>query len=126
MLRSPAILLGTLLAASPAAALSVSVAACNEHSAELVADGRDATLTVDEVEVPLEPGADYEDLLCVERDGRTLFGLIQLSEEGDETYFLLDPESLELAQIPYEEAEALEFWDTEDDWFEDDDWSEDD
>ncbi len=67
-------------------------------------------------DVLLEPEFDYENLVCVSRDEETLFGLIRLSPEEEEAYFLLDPETLEMTEITYEEAGALEFWEDEDDW----------
>ena len=114
MLR-PAMLLAAIAAASPAAALSVSSSACNGEAAELVSTDAGTTLTVNGTEVPLEQGFAYEDLLCVSRDGETQFGLIRLAND-EETYFLLDPETLELTEIGLKEAEALEFWEDEDAW----------
>lgn len=115
MLRPIAALLA-LLAASPVAALSVSASSCNDQSAQLVSDDGDTTLTLNGEEVPLEPDFAYENLLCVSRDGDTLFGLTRLSERGEETYLLLDPETRELAEITFEEAGKLDFWEDEDDW----------
>lgn len=116
MLRPLAALTLALLAASPAAALSVSVSACNEDSAELVGNESGTTLSVNGAEVPLEEGFAYEDLLCVSRDGKTLFGLTRLSRDSEESYLLLDPETLELTPITSEEAGRLDFWEDEDDW----------
>lgn len=115
MLR-PAAIIGALAAASPAAALSISSSACNGESAELVSTDAVTTFTVNGTEVPLEEGFDYRDLLCVSRDGETLFGLIRLSEQEEETYFLIHPETRELAEIDFQEAAALDFWKDEDDW----------
>src|SRR5688500_11459413 len=98
MLR-PAMLLAAIAAASPAAALSVSSSACNGEAAELVSTDAGATLTVNGQEVPLEQGFDYEELLCVSRDGAATFGLIRVSGQGEEAYFLLDPGTLELEEI---------------------------
>lgn len=119
MPRLIAISAAALLAATPAAALSVSVAACNEHSARLVADETGATLTVNGTDVPIEQDAGYRDLLCVTtKDGGSHFGFTALSVEDDERHFLVDPETLEVRQITYEEADLLEFWDDpEDDLF---------
>ncbi len=115
MFRIAAALLA-MLAATPAVAVSVSVASCNGHSAELVGDGSGWTLKVDGTDVALTPSTEWEGPICVSRNGETLFGLIQLSGEEDESYFLIDPATRELAPISYEEAEALEFWEDEGDW----------
>ncbi len=115
MLR-PATFFAILVAASPAAALSVSSSACNGESAELVSTDAGTTLTVNGAEVPLDRGFEYEDLLCVGRDGETLFGLIGMSGQGEEAYFILDPRRPEMTRIDAAEAEALEFWEDEDDW----------
>ena len=117
MLRPVAALTAALLAASPAAALSVSSSACNEDRAELiVSDDAGTSLTVNGAEVPLEEGFDYEDLACVSHDGVTQFGLIRLSPEDEEAYFLLDPETLEMTEVTEAEAIALDFFEDEDDW----------
>lgn len=109
-----------LLAASPAWALSVSSAACNDLSAELVATEAGATLTLDGVEVALpdllEAGARWEGLRCVGRDGDVLFGLSQVTREEDEAHFLLDPATGEVTPITHAEAGELGFWEDEDDW----------
>jgi hypothetical protein len=109
-----------LLGASPALALSVSSAACNDQAAELVVDGTGATLTANGRAVALpdlvEPGARWDGLRCLSRDGATVFGLTQQTAEGDEAHFLLDPATGALAAITYEEAGALGFWEDEDDW----------
>lgn len=118
MLRPTAALLA-LLAATPAAALSVSSAACNGQSAQLVTDAAGTRFTVNGDEVALEEGIILRDLSCVSRDDDTLFGLTGLSADSEEAYFLLNPETLVLAPVSYEDAEALGFWDTEDDWFDD-------
>lgn len=117
MLRHPiAAMAAALVAASPAAALSVSASSCNDDSAELVSTGAATTLTVNGADVALDPGYSYANLVCVSRDEATMFGLIRLSPPGEEAYFLLDPETLELTEITEEEAGALEFWQDEDDW----------
>lgn len=115
------LLLPVALLATPAAALSASSAACNGEEAQLVSDDAGTRFTVngEEVALPLDGGVRYADLLCVSRDGRTLFGLTQYSVEDDMSYYLLDPTTGELTNITSAEAEALEFWETEDDWFED-------
>ncbi len=115
------ILPALLLAAAPAAALSVSQAACNDQSAELRGDASGWTLSVngENVPLPLDGGVRYDGLLCVSRDGETLFGLTQYSVEDDMSYYLVDPGTGELTNIRSAEAEALGFWETEDDWFED-------
>lgn len=116
MLRPIAALAAAFLAASPAAALSVSSSACNEQRAELISSDAGTTLTVNGTEVPLEEGFDYEDLACVSRDGETQFGLLRLSPEDEEAYFLLDPETLEMTEVTEEEAIAFDFFEDEDDW----------
>lgn len=118
-LRCIAALAPVLLSAAPAAALSVSVSACNGESAELVDDGRDVRLEVNGTSVPLEQGFTYDGPICVTRDGVTLFGFIRIATGDEEDYLLLDPRDLRFSRIPYEEAEALDFWQTEDDWFDD-------
>ncbi len=120
-MRRPLLLLPLALLASPASALSVSSAACNGQAAELVTDGAGTRFTVngEAVSLPLDGGVRYDDLLCVSRDGQTLFGLTQYSVEDDMSYYLVDPGTGELTNISSEEAEALDFWETEDDWFAD-------
>lgn len=119
MLRTT-LCLAALLAASPALAVSVSSAACNDQAAELVVTGAGASLTVngEEVALPdlLEAGARWEGLRCISRGGDTLFGLTQLTVEDDEAHFLLDPATGAVSAITYEEAGALGFWEDEDDW----------
>jgi hypothetical protein len=117
MLR-PLTLTLALLAAGPALADSTSRSACNDQSAELSTTAAGTTLTVNGTEVALDPGFTYTGLSCIGRDGETSFGLIRSSGDTEE-YLLLDPETLETTEIPYDEAEALHFWDTEDDWFDD-------
>ena len=116
MLRPVAALTAALLVASPAAALSVSASACNEDSAELVTTDAGTTLSVNGADVALEPGFDYEELVCVSRNDETLFGLIRLSPQEEESYLLLDPETLELTEITEAEATTLDFFEDEDDW----------
>ena len=116
MIRPIAALTAALLAASPAAALSVSASACNEDSAELISTGSRTTLTVNGADVALEPGFDYRDLVCVSRNDETLFGIIRLSPREEESYLLLDPETLELSEITEAEATRLDLFQDEDDW----------
>jgi hypothetical protein len=71
---------------------------------------------VNGTDVALEPGLDYENLLCVSRDGTALFGMTALSEGGEEAFMLLDPTTLEITQITEAEAAALDFFEDEDDW----------
>ena len=106
-----------LLAALPAAAASLSTSTCNGQSAELASTGSGTTLTVNGTDVPLDQGYVHTGLSCVSRNGATLFGLIRSAGDVEE-YLLLDPATLEVSQVTYEEAEALDFWQTEDDWFE--------
>lgn len=114
MLR-PATILAALLAASPALAVSMSNAACNGESASLVSDESGTRLTVNGVAVPLEEGARYGNLACVSRDGAIRFGLIRTTPQG-EAYLLLDPSTLEWAEIGEEEAARLGLFQSEDDW----------
>ncbi len=119
MLRTT-LCLAALLAASPALAVSVSSAACNDQAAELVVTGAGATLTVNGEEVALpdlvEAGARWDGLRCLSRDGDTVFGLTQLTVEDDEAHYLLDPATGAVSAISYEDAGALGFWEDEDDW----------
>ena len=119
MLRTT-LFLAALLAASPALAVSVSSAACNDQSAELVSTDAGTTLTVngEEVELPdlVEEAARWDGLRCLSRDGDTVFGLTQVTSEDDEAHFLLDPATGAVSAITFEEAGALGFWEDEDDW----------
>ena len=72
-------------------------------------------LTVNGVAVPLEEGARYGNLACVSRDGAIRFGLIRTTPQG-EAYLLLDPSTLEWAEIGEEEAARLGLFQSEDDW----------
>ncbi len=114
MLR-PMTILAALLAASPAAALSVSNTSCNAETASLVTDEAGTRLTVNGADVPLEEGAEYGNLVCTSRDGVTQFGLVRTTAEA-ETYLLLDPATLEWTEVSEEEAAGLDFFDSEDDW----------
>lgn len=114
MLR-PMTMLAMLLAAGPAAALSVSNTSCNAETASLVTDEAGTRLTVNGAEVPLDEGAEYGNLSCISRDGATQFGLVRRSSEG-EAYLLLDPATLEWTEVSEEEAARLDFFDDEDDW----------
>ena len=116
MFRCASLTCAALLAALPAAAASLSTSICNGQSAELASTAGGTTLTVNGTDVPLDKGYVHTGLSCVSRDGATLFGLIRSAGDVEE-YLLLDPATLEVSQVTYEEAEALNFWETEDDWF---------
>ena len=118
MFRRASLTCAALLAALPAAAASLSTSTCNGQSAELASTASGTTLTVNGTDVPLENDFAYTGLSCVSHDGATLFGLIRSAGDVEE-YLLLDPATLEVSQVTYEEAEALDFWQTEDDWLDD-------
>jgi hypothetical protein len=115
MLRPIAALLA-LLAATPAAALSVSSAACNDQSAELVVNAQGTRLSINGEDVPLEPGFGFENLVCVSRDGDMLFGLTRVASETELAYLVLDPETGEFTEVSEEEAADMGFFEDEDDW----------
>jgi hypothetical protein len=115
MLRPIAALLA-LLAATPAAALSVSSAACNDQSAELVVNAQGTRLSINGEDVPLEPGFGFENLVCVSRDGDMLFGLTRVASETELAYLVLDPKTGEFTEVSEEEAADLGFFEDEDDW----------
>ena len=117
MFRCASLTCAALLAALPAAAASLSTSTCNGQSAELASTASGTTLTVNGTEVPLDQGFAHTGLSCVSRNGATLFGLIRSAGDVEE-YLLLNPATLEITQVTYEEAEALDLWQTEDDWFE--------
>lgn len=114
MLR-PIAIVAALIAASPAAALSVSNTSCNGETASLMSDAAGTTLTVNGADVPLEKGVEYGNLVCASRDGVTQFGLVRTTADG-EAYLLLDPATLEWTEVPVDEAARLDFFEDEDDW----------
>jgi hypothetical protein len=115
MLRTTPALLA-LLAATPAAALSVSSAACDDQTAELVTTEQGTRLTVNGEDVPLDPEFGFENLLCASQDGETVFGLTRVASETDLTYLLLDPETRKFMELTEAEAADLGFFEDEDDW----------
>ena len=104
MIRALAALL-PFLGATPALAQTTASSTCNGQAVELFPDGR-LTLNGEDVPVEAAPGAQWYGLVCQSNNGRTVFGLIGSTDEG-EVVLLLDPATRELRPATPEEAQAL-------------------